>query len=156
MTNARYGFNHAERRDPTLSAEGLEGLLPREQDSRLDPSLAVTALNEFFTGHRRGSLGSSGQHDLTARALDGEAHDSNGVLAGLFPDVPEADVDEALTIATPLAGSPRRDLPPAVDTRSEPEHSEIQRAVAEFQLFAERFHAFATKHRHGALAVYEN
>jgi hypothetical protein len=146
MTNARFTLRHADRQDPTLSTEGLEGLLPDEHDSRLDPALAVTALKEFFTGHRRASLDSGRQQDLTTRVSNGDGHVSDGLM-GLFPEVPRPDVADALTISAPPEST--------VDTCSEADHSEIQRAAAEFQLFAERFHAFATTHRYGALASTE-
>jgi hypothetical protein len=111
-----------------------------KEDYRDDPTLSVYGLSELWP---------------VQTMLDMESALAVGTLGDLFPGR-EINAIDYFTTANDAPMTPR-ELPaetPADDELCEPEQvfesghifqSDIQRAAAEFQRFAERFHAFASE-----------
>ena len=118
--------------DPTLSVDGLSEFLPDLEDSS-DPTLAVNALEEFFPDQAPAEPEPREEY----RAASDPTLDA-GPLGDYFRSTE--------TLARDADDSVREDdaVEPSLEA-GDPEGLETRRAALEFQIFAERFHAFAVE-----------
>ena len=125
--------------DPTLAVDGLSEFLPSQPDPE-DPTLAVNALDEFFADQPTAAR----EPVEEDRAASDPALDAGG-LEDYFRTRDNA--------AIPDCDDPARehdvdDMQCSIETAELGFMSETQRVALEFQLFAEKFHAFAAECEH--------
>jgi hypothetical protein len=108
--------------DPALAVNGLADFLPVQPAPETDSALAVSTLGDFFPDHvaETEDYFATASYAATTAAHDEEPAETPVEDDNLFESKQVFELDGIF-------------------------QSDIQRAAQEFQLFAEKFHAFATE-----------
>jgi hypothetical protein len=140
--STRKAFEAVEADDHTLSMDGVSDFLSRASDRDVDPTLAVSGLEELFPVEASAPCEVPAISGWDPPSSDGASAGTGG-LAEYFTaleNAPAAPVTANDSVLYP------EDLTiDIVDVAPEDLgfQSEIQRAAMDFQRFAEKFHAFA-------------